>query len=255
MPISPDAILAFLPAFLLVGTRIGGAILFLPIPGMKQAPTQLRAVLILAVTFALFPYWSNPGPSPSLAFLLLGLFKEAAVGVTIGMVVSLFSEVCMVGLSYVGLQAGYAYAITIDPSTDASVSVLESFGQLAAGLLFFALGLHREFLRAFALSLESHPPGTLTPGPGLIEPAIHLSSQMLVTGLRLALPVIAALALVDLSLALLGRLNSQLQLVLLAFPAKMLVGLLLIALTLAALPGLLQGFGASLVSFTRSFLL
>ena len=47
--------------------------------------------------------------------------------------------------------------------------------------------------------------------------------------MRLALPVVALLMLVDLALALLGRLNAQLQLLTLAFPAKMLAALLLLA--------------------------
>ena len=43
--------------------------------------------------------------------------------------------------------------------------------------------------------------------------------------LRLALPVVALLLMVDVALALLGRLNQQLQLLALAFPAKMLTAL------------------------------
>jgi flagellar biosynthetic protein FliR len=51
---------------------------------------------------------------------------------------------------------------------------------------------------------------------------------MFSTGLRLALPVIAALVMIDISLALLGRINAQIHLLTIAFPAKMLVGLVLL---------------------------
>ena len=47
--------------------------------------------------------------------------------------------------------------------------------------------------------------------------------------MRLALPVVALLVMVDVALALLGRLNQQLQLLSLAFPAKMLTALLVLS--------------------------
>ncbi len=55
-------------------------------------------------------------------------------------------------------------------------------------------------------------------------------------GVRLALPVVALLVMVDIALALLGRLNAQLQLLSLAFPAKMLVALLMLGWMAAAVP-------------------
>ena len=59
---------------------------------------------------------------------------------------------------------------------------------------------------------------------------------MFTTGLRLALPIVALLALVDISLALMGRIHAQLQLLTIAFPAKMLLSLVLLALLLSTFP-------------------
>jgi flagellar biosynthetic protein FliR len=56
---------------------------------------------------------------------------------------------------------------------------------------------------------------------------------MLATGVRLALPLVVLLMLVDLALALLGRMHQQLQLLTLAFPAKMLATLAFLAAILA----------------------
>jgi flagellar biosynthesis protein FliR len=52
----------------------------------------------------------------------------------------------------------------------------------------------------------------------------------------------------DISLALLGRVNSQLQLISIAFPVKMLVGLCILGWLATLLPALLRG-GAG-ISFT-----
>jgi flagellar biosynthetic protein FliR len=67
-----------------------------------------------------------------------------------------------------------------------------------------------------------------------------LGSLLFSTGVRLALPIVALLVMVDVALALLGRLNSQLQLLSLAFPAKMLTALLVLSWLAALFPRILR---------------
>ncbi len=65
---------------------------------------------------------------------------------------------------------------------------------------------------------------------------------MFSTGLRLALPVIAVLIMADISLALLGqRVNSQLHLLAIAFPLKMVVGLCILGWVVTLFPALMRG--------------
>jgi flagellar biosynthetic protein FliR len=64
----------------------------------------------------------------------------------------------------------------------------------------------------------------------------RLTAGIFSWGIRLALPVVALLTLVDLALALVGRLNAQLQLILLAFPVKMLAALGLLAALAVLIP-------------------
>jgi flagellar biosynthetic protein FliR len=59
---------------------------------------------------------------------------------------------------------------------------------------------------------------------------------MLATGLRLAMPVVALLLLVDIALALAGRIHQQLQLLTLAFPIKMLAALAFLGVVMAYFP-------------------
>jgi flagellar biosynthetic protein FliR len=61
---------------------------------------------------------------------------------------------------------------------------------------------------------------------------------MFSTGLRLALPIIAILVMVDISLALLGRVNAQLHLITIAFPVKMMIGLAVLGWLALLLPTL-----------------
>lgn len=220
----PVPVLSPLP-FLLVLARVGGFFAFVPLPGGKAGPGAARVALTLSFTLALFPQWPAVNAPLSLSWLMSALLSEAALGVTVGVAVACLTESLVMMAQVVGLQAGYGYASTIDPATQADAGVLLVVAQLIGGLLFFALGLDREILRIFARSLENHPAGAFLVTRPAAAVLVRLTASIFTLGLRLALPVIALLALVDVALALAGRLHAQLPLVTLAFPAKMLLAL------------------------------
>jgi len=215
-----------LVGFLLVLARIGGAMTFVPIPGYAHTPAKARLVLTLAITLALAGNWpAVEMPVSGIGQLVVWALAEAAIGVTVGLAVAFVNEAFVLASQVFGLQAGYGYASTIDPATQADSSILQIFAHLSAGLLFFSLGMDRQVIRVFAASLRGNPPGSFPLSLASAEALLQLGAGMSSTAARLALPVVALLMMVDLSLALLGRINSQLQLLTLAFPAKMLISM------------------------------
>lgn len=70
---------------------------------------------------------------------------------------------------------------------------------------------------------------------------------MLTLALRIALPLIALLTLIDVALALVGRLQPQLQLLSLAFPLKMLTSMALIIVLAGSFGTLFQSAAGSLM--------
>jgi flagellar biosynthetic protein FliR len=239
--------------FLLVLARMAGVFVFLPIPGVKEGPQAARIVLPVALTVALYPAW--PAVSAGGLGRVSGFaVSEAAFGITVGLAVAFLAESLLFGAQVIGMHAGFAYASMVDPTTQADSSVLLVFAQLAAGLFFFALGLDREILRIFARSLETCPPGSFRLSPSAANAIVRLGGEMLSVGLRLALPVLALLLLVDFSLALLGRLNAQLQLLSMAFPAKMITALLLLSWMMASFPRVYMSYAARILSTLQGLL-
>jgi flagellar biosynthesis protein FliR len=217
--------LSTLLGFLLTLVRVTGVFVFLPIPGISGTLQPARIMLALGITVALFPEWPRVTAEPSAGLLLMWIVTEATLGIGIGLAVGFVAEAFAVGAQVLGLQAGYAFAATVDPNTQADSTVLVIFSQLATGLLFFATGLYRDVLRVFARSLELYPAGAFMLSRGAASEILLLGATMFTTGLRLALPMVTVLLMVDISLALLGRVNAQLQLLHLAFPIKMMLGL------------------------------
>lgn len=237
--------------FLLVLTRIGSVLVFVPIPGIKSIPQMTRVVFVLALTVALYPVWPVLPPSLPTGGQFAGwMAGEAVIGIGLGLIVAFVAEVFAVATQMIGLQAGFSYASTIDPGSEADSPVISVLAQIGANLLFFALGMERIVLKAFVRSLELWPPGhAIAGGEGLIAAVLRHSSAMIELGVRLALPIAGFLILLDLTLALLGRLQSQLQLLTLALPLKMLAALSLLALLL---PVFVRIYGSAIQSATAS---
>lgn len=218
--------------FLLTLARIGGLVVFLPIPMMRSAPEVAKVVLTLALTMAMFPFWPRPVFAPEdLSTPLLWMLAEAALGCGLGLILSFAAESISIAMQMIATQAGYSYATSIDPNSAADSGVLPVMGQMIASLLFFSLGLDGRLIGLLAVSLQTLPPGEpLTILRGVSpEATIQLGSDALLTGVRLAMPTAALLLILDIALALVGRINQQLQLLFLAFPVKMLLCLTMLA--------------------------
>lgn len=220
-----------LAAFLLVLFRLGGILAFVPIPGSRMVVEPARLLLILSLSVALYPVW----PEVKATDLTMGRFAlwvagETLLGVGAGVLVGMLSECLVFGAQTVVMQAGFSYASTFDPSSQADSTVLQTTAQLAANLLFFTAGVDRIVLRAFARSLEACPPGSVEMSRESAAQLVHFGGEMLALGVRLALPIAGLLLLTDLTLAVVGRLQAQLQLLSLAFPVKMLGSLAALAL-------------------------
>jgi flagellar biosynthetic protein FliR len=77
---------------------------------------------------------------------------------------------------------------------------------------------------------------------------------MLSNGLLVLMPVIALILMADLALAIAGRMHAQLQMMALAFPIKMLLGLGLLAWLATLLPLVYRRWTADLVAQLRTLL-
>jgi flagellar biosynthetic protein FliR len=229
-------------AFLLVLSRVGGLVAFLPVPAFRNAPMIFRAVLAFVMTIALFPVWPHLADViPSIGQLTVWAFSEMGFGLVAGLAVAFLTEGFQVGAQVLGMPAGFGYAQTIDPSSQSDSSVLQVLTMLTTGLLFFSLGLDTIVIRILAASFQRYPAGSWSLSAASLDSIIHLGAGMFSLGLRVAMPVVALLLLIDVALALLGRMQQQLQLLSLAFPIKMMAALGVLAAIAPLMPKLFSG--------------
>lgn len=242
--------------FLLVLSRVAGVLVFVPLPGMGNSPITARIVLSFTIAICLLPLWPPvAGLDQSFARLLGFAAMDASVGMVLGLTVTFAIEALKLAMQAAGLQAGFGYASTIDPSSEADSSLLLVVAELFTGLIFFAAGFDRQVLAILAGTLKMLPPGHIVNLYNAPDALARLGGELFAYGLRLAFPVIALLLLMDLTLGFLGRVNAQLQLLTLAFPLKIMAALAMFALLAPVYVRVYQSFAQHTLETAAKILL
>ncbi|MBI1358351.1 MAG: hypothetical protein GC160_28785 [Acidobacteria bacterium] len=231
MPVSAWEIpAAWLLNLALLTARMTALTVFSPLPGAAAAPPQTRVALALLLAALLAPsarFGLGPAElaAPAAVWLVgRAALAELVLGAGLGLALRLLLEAFSLAAQTLGFQAGYSYVNMVDPTTQVDASILNVALALLANLLFFAFDLHLHLIRILAESLTAHPLGTFATQPGDANAFIVLGAMMFDSAVRLALPVVALLLLVDLTLGLLNQAQPRMQLLTLAFPMKIVAG-------------------------------
>jgi flagellar biosynthetic protein FliR len=227
---------------LFASLRTGAALALLPALGGQLIPVRIRIGLAGAVGWLAL----GSGAAPQVPDDLLGLPGLAAIAgeLLIGLVAALalhaaFAAAILAG-DWLAQAMGLGFATSIDPSMPAA-PVLSGLMALLMWVLFLTAGGHLLFLDLIVRSYAAMP------GAGALFEAERLAAitawggYAIASGLLAALPLGAALLLVNLAIGVAARSAPQLNLFAVGFPLLLLIGLAGLPLALPALADSLSG--------------
>lgn len=213
-------------SFMLTLFRISIVLFLLPFFGGNSIPKTVKATLTLVLAAALWPQLSFPGelfPANGIQIFIM-LLGEVILGLILGLLVNFLFGAVQFGGQIIGFQMGFAMVNVVDPITGVSNAVTAHFLYMCTMLTFLVLNGHLELLNAVGMSFQYIPPGGLLLTPELTKHIFEFSNLMFILAIKIAAPVMAALLLVDLSLALIARAAPQMHVLVLGFPIKISVG-------------------------------
>jgi flagellar biosynthetic protein FliR len=227
-------------ALLTIGVRITGIMLFAPFFGSVVIPARVKAVLVMALTALLYPMLSTKMPQMNISQWPMMVFSELLIGVALGVVTNIvFDGVQMAG-QVLSVQMGYSLVNILDPQTQVESTVMATFHQTIAMLIFLRLNVHFWILRALVNSFDYLPPSSGHFGASFTSSVLHAGSSVFSIGIQIAAPVLSATLLADIALGLLGKASPQLPLMLLGPAVKSVLGILVLISALKYWPGLFE---------------
>ncbi|MDB5376439.1 MAG: type secretion protein [Rubritepida sp.] len=232
------ALLAALPGLAfhaaLILCRMGAAVMLLPGIGEAEIPAMLRMALALGLVFALLPVLSPglPRLPDEVSGLLALVVGEILMGVWIGLLARFLAIALAQAGQVVSLMIGLASPLQGDLVLGSTATALARMLSLATAALILATGLYEVPLRALADSYSVLPPGGAWPGGAAAEAMARKAGDSLLLAMQLAAPFVLAAIFFNAGLGLIARLAPHAQVFVLASPAQILGGLLLMLLLL-----------------------
>jgi flagellar biosynthesis protein FliR len=225
-------------AFMLVLGRVSPLFLLAPLFSSKQVPARARGILAIALTIGLMPAAARHGKIDldTLPYAAL-MVKEILVGLAFAYGLSaLFAAVQAAG-SLLDTLIGFSFGSLIDPVTGNQSTVISNMYALFGAAVFVAIDGDAYVIQGLARTYDSVP---LLKSPeigSLVQGAQAAFSGIFIAAFEIAAPVLVALIITDAAFGVVSRVVPQLNIFSTGFPAKMIIGLTLIGVSLPFVSG------------------
>jgi flagellar biosynthesis protein FliR len=228
----------------LFGARVGGLVLVAPVFSARPVPMAIKTGLVVMLAVLMVPVAQgqlSAAPTVNPATLL----GETMVGLAIGIGAALLIGAAETAGELLAIQIGLSGSAIVDPMSQQQSTSLGQLMHLFAIVLMLTLNGHLVMLDALAVSARRIPVGSVPSIAEGLQGLVSLGGTLFALGLQFAAPVIAVVLVANVALAVLGRAAPQLNILQLAFPIQIIVGLGTLLATLPFISAWFLGWEAS----------
>ena len=211
----------------------------MPVLGQRNVPIRVRIALSFFIALGVagtVPAGTGNVPLDSPAAILL-VVQQVLIGLSLGFAVRIIFTAIEFAGEVIGLQMGLNFAGFFDPATAQQATATSSLFSTMVAFLFIAMNGHLLVIEAVVQSLVAFP---VAPEPFAFLHAVRpetWGAEIFRLGLWIALPLIAMLLFVNMTLGIIARVAPQISIFSVGFPITLGVGLVGVMFTLPLLQG------------------
>lgn len=223
----------------LLGFRLTGLLWIAPVFSAQPVPARLKAAMLVLFVLLLLPVASSSvvGVSVISPATVMG---ELVIGLTLGLGAAVLVAAAESAGDILAIQTGLSGASVLDPMNGVQVPTLGQFLGLVALMVFIQMDGPLVVLGALADSLVTIPVGAVIANGAGIEEVARIGAVLLELGVRIAAPVIGALIMSNVALGIVARVSPTLNVLMLAFPVQIALGLTVLGISLPVMVTTLQ---------------
>ncbi|MDQ7778497.1 MAG: flagellar biosynthetic protein FliR [Planctomycetota bacterium] len=214
-------------AFLLILFRIAGLMLTAPFLGARNIPPQVQIGFSLILALLIFPTVPRAGfvLPENLGVFVVAVLSEMGIGAIIGFVASLFFAAVQSAGMIVDQELGFSLANVLDPVSNEQVSIIGHLKNILALLVFLGINGHHLLLEALTRSFSVVPLMGLRFSKVLQNlVTVHAAGALFEIAVQLAAPVLVAVFLATVALALVARTVPEMNVFIMGFSIRIAVG-------------------------------
>jgi flagellar biosynthetic protein FliR len=228
-------------AFFLVLARLSPLFLLAPLISAQMIPPRVRGVIAVALAIGLSPVVMRDARIDPDVWNLAGLIgKEVLVGAAFAFALgALFAAVQIAG-TFIDSLIGFSFGAIVDPISGTQSAVISQLYGLVAVLIFIAIGGDAWVIQGMATTYEVVPLDGM-PALGQMMSGVQSAfASVFSAAIQVAGPIMLALILTDAAFGIVSRVVPQLNVFSVGFPAKVVVGVFLMGITLPFVAGWLS---------------
>ncbi len=226
--------------FFLLFSRISGVMAFFPFFSHMAIPVPVKTALAFYLTILFFPVAHLahiPIGTGNIALLVLSEFM-------LGFIAALILNFVFAALGLAGSQIsmimGFSMASVLDPLTGANTPIIGQILTLLAVLVLLAFNGHHLMLLFLSQTVTHIELGAFYPSPHLWDYLNQAVVHMFAMGLIIAFPFIALSILADVIFGMLMKTMPQFNLLVVGFPIKIFLSVMVMIAVLGAMMGLFK---------------
>lgn len=240
--VSSDQLQLWVVSFLWPFCRIGAFLMASPLLGHSSIPVRVKVCLAAMLSILLAPNLPPLPQVPVFSWAGVGIIVEQfLIGMAIGMTMRVVFGVVEFAGEIIGLQMGLGFATFYAPDTASNTMVLSRLLYMLTLLMFLVFDAHLLVLELLAGTFTSLPIGGVRFDPAAWQMLARYGSTIFLTGLLLALPLVASLLIINLAMGILNRAAPQLTVFSVGFPLTLTIGLVLLMELMTDLGRFLEG--------------
>ncbi len=229
--------------FFLIFFRILLLFFLFPIFGTPFFSNRLKILFALVLSLILTPVVNFSVPRIIGVYqILLILASDFVFIFAISLLFRFILAGIQLGGEMVSIQMGFGISQTIDPVSGFSLPVISEFVYLIFLLFFFSFNFHHYLIYFLYESFDKIPPGMFLLKGSLAKFFIKKSVIIFDISIKFLAPLLVFMMLIYVSLAIIGRLMPQMNVLFVSFPLTLGLGLLFFGFMLVLLPRIIYPY-------------
>jgi flagellar biosynthesis protein FliR len=237
-----------LEATMLAGVRLVAFFVIAPPFSYRAFPATVKVILGIALAVGVAPRVAVGYESLDTGPFLVALLTQLLVGLALGFLVFLVVAAVQSAGALIDLFGGFTLAQAYDPQSQVNGAQFTRLFQMAALALLFASGGYQLIVAGLVRSFDAVPlTGTFDLG-GLASVLVTALTQMFLSSLQIAGPLVVVLFLADVGLGLLTRVAPALNAFQMGFPIKIGLTVVFAGALFMALPSVVSSLTGDAVA-------
>lgn len=231
---------AWLGGFFWPFVRVSAMMVAAPVFNSRMLPVRIRILMAFAFSLAAVPMLPPvPLVDPISYQGIVIVLQQVIIGLAMGFMLQMVFQSLVIAGESIANSMGLGFARMVDPANGIQVPVVSQFLIVMATLLFVVLNGHLMLIDLVIKSFQLIPVNATGMATPAFRDIANWGTQMFAGAFLVAIPAVAALMVVNLSMGVVTRAAPQLNIFAVGFPLMILLGFVFLAFTT---PSMLTNF-------------